>query len=237
MASKKEFKLLPPTRSAPSIQRVESGGYVWIMHGSLAVLGFHRDDPATRNIVIATLLEAKVKGARIAEVVGVSPALVSGIKKKFAAGGLRAVADVRSGGNPRSFDDEKLEEVRALRTRGATHREIADRMGVSTATVSNALAGMPAGEPGQRRRSARKAPRSTKSGPAEEEPDEADEENDELAPCAPLPIGPAEHPSRYAGTLLLCAMVQLLGVPQALAKAGAQRSVRRRQPSRGQHSA
>jgi len=208
---------------------MESAGHVFVMHGSLAVLGFRRDDPATRNIVIATLLEAKVKGVRIAEALGVSEALVCNVKKKLAEGGIRAAADVRTGGRRQAFDDEKLEQVRALRARGATHREIAERMGVSRTTVSNALQGMPAGQPSQPRRSARKARQSTRAlAPRDEpeDPEEVDEENDELAPCVPLPTGPAEHPSRYAGTVLLCAMVQLLGVPQALAKAGAQRSVR-----------
>jgi len=208
---------------------MESAGYVWVMQGSLAVLGFRRDDPATRNIVIATLLEARVKGVRIAEALGVSEALVSNVKKKLAEGGLRAAAEVRTGGRRRAFDDETLERVRALRARGATHQEIADRMGVSRWTVSNALQGMPAGQLGQPRRSARKPRQSTKSQAPQgesEDPEEVEQDNDELAPCAPLPAGPAEHPSRYAGTVLLCAMVQLLAVPQALAQAGAQRSVR-----------
>jgi len=56
--------------------------------------------------------------------------------------------------------------------------------------------------------------------------DDEDDGPNELLPCAALPPGPAEHPSQYAGTMLLCAMVRMLGVPQALAMAGAKRGLR-----------
>jgi len=47
----------------------------------------------------------------------------------------------------------------------------------------------------------------------------------ELVAGAPLPSGPAEHASRYAGTLLLCAAAAVLGVFSALDAAHAARPV------------
>ncbi len=45
----------------------------------------------------------------------------------------------------------------------------------------------------------------------------------ELIPAMPLPPGPAEHPCRYAGTLLICAAVQMLGLFRALTMASVRR--------------
>lgn len=45
----------------------------------------------------------------------------------------------------------------------------------------------------------------------------------ELLPAWPLPAGPAEHPCRYAGTLLVCAAVQMLGLFDALRTAWVRR--------------
>jgi hypothetical protein len=52
-----------------------------------------------------------------------------------------------------------------------------------------------------------------------EPPDKAEE----LLPGQPLPSGPAEHPCRYAGTLLICAAVQQLGLLRALTTANVRR--------------
>ncbi len=196
------------------------------MGDSLVRLAFRRDDPTSRNVVIATLLEARLKGRVVPELVGVSPAQVSKVKKAVARGGLRAAADVRKGGRRRALDAEGLEEVRALRARGATQLEIAKRVAVSRATVSLALQGMPAGEPG---RAASQSPLEVPEAHSVDEASECvvdDGDDGELLPCEPLPPGAPEHPSQYAGTVLLCAAVQLLGVPQALAMAGAKRGLR-----------
>lgn len=221
--------LLPKTLTEPSIRRLETADYIYIMQGSLGCLAFRRDDPAARNIVIATLLEARLKGRVVAKLVGVSPAQVTKVKKAVARGGLRAAADVRRGGRERQLQGERLEEVRALRAGGATHREIAKQVGMCTATVSTALQGMPAGRSGsQVSRTPREVSTAKMSAHAIEllDNDADDDGPDELVPCEALPPGPAEHPSAYAGTVLLCAMVQMLGVPQALAMAGAKRRLR-----------
>jgi hypothetical protein len=47
---------------------------------------------------------------------------------------------------------------------------------------------------------------------------------EELLPGAELVAGPAEHPSRYAGTLLLAAAMEVLGVARALAAANVRRA-------------
>jgi len=49
------------------------------------------------------------------------------------------------------------------------------------------------------------------------------ESDAELQPGAELPPGPSEHPSRYAGTVLLAAAMAKLGVPEALEAANARR--------------
>jgi hypothetical protein len=46
---------------------------------------------------------------------------------------------------------------------------------------------------------------------------------EELLPGVPLPAGPAWHPCRYAGTLLICAALNLLGLRSALLRANVQR--------------
>lgn len=48
-------------------------------------------------------------------------------------------------------------------------------------------------------------------------------QDDELAPGAPLPSGPTEHPSRYAGVLLVVGALCAMGVQRALAASRIQR--------------
>lgn len=61
-------------------------------------------------------------------------------------------------------------------------------------------------------------------GPGDEEPTSAEPEAEELQPGAELPAGPTEHPTRYAGTLLLAAAMGVLGVGEAMAAANARRA-------------
>jgi len=60
--------------------------------------------------------------------------------------------------------------------------------------------------------------------PADSARNEAGDE--ELKPGEELPPGPSEHPTRYAGTLLLAAAMEKLGVPNALRDANAVRPVK-----------
>ena len=59
--------------------------------------------------------------------------------------------------------------------------------------------------------------------PAEKNTRQKEKMPKELIPAMPLPPGPAEHRCRYAGTLLICAAVQVLGLLRALAVASVRR--------------
>jgi len=68
-----------------------------------------------------------------------------------------------------------------------------------------------------------RAPREASAKPKPTAPEDPPEEPEELAAARPLPDSSAEHPTRYAGAMLLMAAMGELGVPTALEAAGVKR--------------
>jgi len=82
---------------------------------------------------------------------------------------------------------------------------------------------LPASERAPNIREASSAPREASAQPAATTVEEEPEEPEELAPASPLPVSPAEHPTRYAGVMLLMAAMGELGIPEALDASGVKR--------------
>lgn len=218
------------------------GGVQILLHGR-PVLSFAADDPVGRDFVVATLLHNGLRGKSVAQLCGVSQAHVTGVRQRVAAGGVAALAARGRVGAPRKLTGRKLAKLRELHTQGLSLRAIGRKLGVCHATVSSALSNLGLernaaeeqsvlpliGQAGRGAGSVASAPERAVEQPGDEEaprspsPQTGPATEQELQPGAELPAGPTEHPSRYAGTLLLAAAMAKLGVPGALDEAGARR--------------
>lgn len=233
MAKTSDWLLFSDDDMLGGFERRELDGCVEILLHGRPVLGYPQDDPVGRDFVIAMLLRDKRKGKTVAALTGMSPGHVTWVKQRLAAGGFEGLAARGKGGMPRKLTGRKLTKLKKLNAEGVPMVHIATELGVNATTVRNTLdrLGIPpsrahgsqavlpgvGGAP-----SASSAPRRPATrGPKPE--DGEVREDEELQPGAPLPAGPAEHPTRYAGTLLIAAALAKLGVPEALDEANAKR--------------
>jgi len=223
--------VLFPEGDLEGVGSVEAGGEVRITYRGVAVLGFSREDPVGRDIVVASLLRAGMKGKSVARLCGVSEAHVTGVRKRVRAGGIDALRVRGKPGTGPVLTGRKLQRASQMFEAGHSYAAIARAVDVSRPTVRKALQRLglrrPAGEQQvlQGVGGGEAPARSTaQARPAAEAIAERGEEKDEeLAPGAALPVSDVEHPSRYAGTLLIAAAMMELGVPEAMTAARAQR--------------
>lgn len=223
----------------PLLERLEAGELVTILYLGLPVLTFEHTDPIARDLVIHSLMRLGLKGTTVATLCRVSPAHVSGVGRRVAKGGMTVLAKRGTGGTPLKIQGSTLKRLRVLRQQGASLGEIARGIRQAKSTVAAAVRRVEATSPRPKPEPQLILPsiESTPSlaasiaevcaAPAAGEPTLDEPEliwgEEELAPGAWLPNGPAEHPSRYAGTLLLCAVAGEIGVHDAIAAAQVRR--------------
>ena len=107
----------------------------------------------------------------------------------------------------------RIEEQLALPGVGESSRPSTQAKPVNPSVVEPA--------PSARERSS--APREAGAKPTPTAVEDEPEEPEELAAARPLPVSLAEHPTRYAGVMLLMAAMGELGIPAALDAAGVKR--------------
>jgi hypothetical protein len=113
------------------------------------------------------------------------------------------------GGDRPGLECGEEKDLREALADGPTNQEIAEgEVGIddSTGDVSTTANNRPAVGDGRDRTGSDAAQGSDRQG--------------ELLPGEPLPPGPALHPTRYAGTILLCAAAVKIGVTEAIERAG-----------------
>ena len=217
----------------PLLERLEAGDLVTILFQGLAVLTFDHGDPLGRDLVIASLVRLGLKGLTVATLCRVSPAHVSGVRRRVAAGGLAALAKRGTGGVAWTIQGAALARLRELHGQGASYGKIARRLRRPKSTVVAAVkrleaTALAADAQPTLPRVASAPPVAPTTDMARADSPAADLASeapaliwgeDELAPGAWLPDGPAAHDSRYAGTLLLCAAADEIGVHDAITAA------------------
>ena len=217
----------------PLLERLEAGDLVTILFQGLAVLTFDHGDPIGRDLVIASLVRLGLKGLTVATLCRVSPAHVSGVRRRVAAGGLAALAKRGTGGVAWTIQGAALARLRELHGQGASYGKIARRLRRPKSTVVAAVkrleaTALAADAQPTLPRVASAPPVAPTTDMARADSPAADLASeapaliwgeDELAPGAWLPDGPAAHDSRYAGTLLLCAAADEIGVHDAITAA------------------
>ena len=131
------------------IQSHRVGDLIEIAYQGWPVGAFDINDPDARDWTIAALLETPLKGKTIAALCHTRPSQVSKVKQRRRQGGYQAVLR-RPPGRKAKLVGDRLGRAQKLRRQGLSMRHIAKELGVCTATVSNALKGMPrGGEPQQ----------------------------------------------------------------------------------------
>ena len=203
-----------------------------IAHG-IVIAQWSLHDPVSRDVVIAAGLRIGWKGLSLARLTRTSQAHVSRVGAKLARGGFEALLEHGRPGPKGTLGDAQIERARALRTEGHSLRTIAQTLGVALAVLGRVLKGVPAGSHALAQRelalpvqqpTAPAAP--AESAPAESVPSPARVEepvaHDLLAGAALASTG-VEHDCRYAGTLLICAAAQCLGLDNALTAAAIKR--------------
>jgi transposase len=102
-------------------------------------LGFSEDDPVGRDVVIATLLRARIKGTEVTRLVGVSSGHVSQVKKRFESGGLAALA-VRGRPGPKpQLTAAQVRTLEQMSRAGKSLREVGAALGVAPSCVHRYL--------------------------------------------------------------------------------------------------
>jgi hypothetical protein len=222
------------------LERAEVEGEIQLFYRGVPVYAFGADDPIGRDFVIASLLRSGLQGKTVAKLCGVSAGHVTGVRQRVAAGGFEALASRGRPGRPAKLTGSQLQRLRDLHATGMSMSEMGRVLGVSHHVVRQTLIRLELPTSPSERRQQQPPLAGIGRGQARTELEEPSRcaptrgiaevavadtnEDEELLPGAELPPGPTEHPSRYAGTLLLAAAMAELGVPEALDEA----SVRRR---------
>ncbi len=130
---------------APFELRLETvGDSVVVSYGGRALACYERGDRGMRNLAIVSLTRAGVSCVEVGRLFGMRPEHVSRLRRQVAEGGSRALLPAM--GRPRKLDRGEVARAYELAERGVAGAEIAERMGVSGATISRLLARRPARE-------------------------------------------------------------------------------------------
>ena len=131
---------LPLAGMAPpgELVRTETEGRVVITSGSRVLYVFDADDVEMRNLAIASLREAGVSGVEVAALFGFTDRYVSAIRTRVQREGSRALVGQR--GRPAKLTDAQKGKARRWKAEGVSGAEIAQRLGVSNATISRLTA-------------------------------------------------------------------------------------------------
>ena len=200
------------------------------------------DDGPARDATIAMLLRAGIKSARIERLLDVSHGWVHVVTEKLREGGIEAVLTHKKTGRAAKIQGARLKTLLKKAQTALSIRQLAATMGEPKSVVERALkrAGVkivrPAiqlalgdvgATPSVESESARTA-LENKEDPSPEVKSEVAsevraEDDRELAPGVAIEPGPAQHPTPYAGTLLLCAALSAIGAIAAVQDAGVRR--------------
>lgn len=235
----------------PMLEGHRIGDEVVISYGGFVLHQFDRCEPGPRDLAIAVMLRAGISAKTVARLSTMSRAHVCGVQQRVDLGGTDALFDRSRPGQFSKITDVQREQIRIGRAGGMSIVALAQQMGISQSVMGRVVLALPApivftqpslppieietvqGEsfsPSLSSVSPQQILGSTEtvvdtlSEPTEQAATPVvEEEWQELEPGAVLPPGPAQHPCRYAGTLLLCAAASILGVFESLEAAKVER--------------
>ena len=232
---------LLPEIDVPTIERVKIGTVVHIVVHGVVVHQFGEKDSTGRAVAIASLLRLQLTTDVIASLCGASHGWVCRVRKRLRAGGIDEVVAKRRSGRPRAIQGAMRATLVRMMAEGARCTHIARVLGVAGSVVHGEMARVR-----QEQTEQLSIVQGAASVPKPPTPDaesmselvvEADDgvpadddvrpleiadetvpaSDEELVPGALLPSGPTEHPTRYAGVLLVAGALAAIGMQQALA--------------------
>lgn len=229
----------------PVIERHQSGKFIEFRVRGVPVIVFEVGDKAGRDVAIASLLRMKISEKLIRELCDVSHGWICKVRARLRSGGIAEVVRTRPPGRPRTMTSRMRRRLPELQAQAMNQQEIARELGIAPSILSRELRSASQKRVEQlgfetssvadesRREDADEQVRKVDeeaapedaSGAAHEQPEATEVAEDassssrdeELAPGAALPSGPTEHPTRYAGVLLVAGALAAIGVRQALA--------------------
>ena len=120
------------------LEDAEGNGSVFLW--GMAAWSWQGGDPVPRRLAAVQLVESKAARQRqVADAFGVHENSLVRWRSSYGSGGVESlVADRPGPRGPSKVTEEMREEIRTLRSQGLSLAEVADRTGVSTATVRRA---------------------------------------------------------------------------------------------------
>jgi hypothetical protein len=213
----------------PVVVRTQTGNLVELMVRGMPLLAYEESDGIGRDVAIAALLRLKFKTDAVGALCGVSHGWVCKVRARLREGGVGEVVRVRPDGRPPTLVGAMYKRFEKLHAEGKTPPAIARELGIGSAIVYRAvkvleesrasqvtLGASAASEPASPAGALAglepvRAPSEPREGVSDAEPPV-----EELAPGAALPSGPTEHPTRYAGVLLVAGALAAIGIREAL---------------------
>lgn len=222
-----------PGMDAARLHLAGHGPVTEVRRGDYTITAYHKDDTGLRNLAICALTESGVSGNTAAGLFSLSPVQISRIRGAYRQHGPAGLA--RRRGRPPALTPAQARQARLQAGAGATHGQIAGRLGVSRPLIAGLIGQLgplyPQGElPG--------------TSPAEDDQPEQDQAGDDQAedpaaaaaaeeeeeeegcggaqPARPYhcqPAGPGVYRSRYAGAMLTHAFTSAIGA-EAILTAG-----------------
>lgn len=123
----------------------EVDGWVVVTMGGFVLGRWSSDDLLTRDHFIAASHLNGLKGVTIARLAFVHASYVTRTIQRYQRGGVAALASREKAGRKLTFDLAARKRALALRARGFSFRQIAERLGFSAATIATELKGVAAG--------------------------------------------------------------------------------------------
>lgn len=212
------------------VVRSQTGSFVELMVRGMPLLAYEESDGIGRDVAIAALLRLKFKTDAVGALCGVSHGWVCKVRARLREGGVGEVVRVRPDGRPPTLVGAMYKRFEKLHAEGKTPPAIARELGIGSAIVYRAVKVLEESRASQVTLDAPAAPETAvpaAAAPAAPEPLRAPSEQrsdvgdaeppvEELAPGAALPSGPTEHPTRYAGVLLVAGALAAIGIHEAL---------------------
>lgn len=213
-----------PEREELVLHRAD--GMVSVAWGPRVLFRFDEADTGMRNLAMVALAEAGVAGTDVAALFGLSADYFS--KLRVRARRLGSAELVRPMGRPPKLTGADVVKARRWAAAGVSGKEIAERLGVSDATVSRVLAGTGVAQ------ELAATLLDDDAAPVEDEAHAADgaaapgnagvpddtEVDDGRDASGSARLGEAEVRCRYAGAMLLHAFLDLVGAGDVLGRLG-----------------
>jgi hypothetical protein len=236
-----------------SVTSFQDDGQVRVVGFGRVVASWPVDDAVARDVFIAAALGLGWRGTTVAALAFCAPSWVSRVRTRVTQGGFASLAQRSEGGRPPTLTAAQRARAHALRAEGMSVTDVAARLKVARSIVGRALQGIKVPVAQDCLGLAAEIPDGSKGTTADPDASAVSQESGDSKALSSLsaPIPSAEisdpelasegtegrcprpgeglaedgapHASRYAGTVLVAAAMQALGLSEVLTQASVKR--------------